>query len=345
MTSSGAVSRKPTMAQIAEAAGTSVPTVSKVLNGGTDVSDATRSRVMEAAHHLGYRRVSKLRAGGETRHAPRIIDVVVGHLDGTWISRVLAGIEETAAASGVDLVLTVARRDSDWISRLLRRPSLGAIVVLVDTTSAQLNLLTTADIPVVVVDPISRPPLDVASIGATNWNGGRMAAEHLLALGHRRFAIVGGTRTHLYSSARIDGFTSALREAGLDVPRDRILHCDWDRRRASAAAATLLAASSRPSAVFACSDIMGLGVYDAAQELGLRIPDDLSVVGFDDVRESAWAAPPMTTVHQPIADMGAAAFRMLLQAHQSAVPLSPSTRATRIELETRLIERASTRRV
>ncbi|SMH42659.1 transcriptional regulator, LacI family [Rathayibacter oskolensis] len=337
-----AVTPKPTMALIAERAATSVPTVSKVLNGGTDVSEATRIRVMEAAHELGYRRRPRLRPPVEDPRAAQIVDVVVGHLNGSWIGPVLAGIEQEASAAGVDLVLTRSRPDGAWISRLLRRPSLGAIVVLVDVSAAQLHLLTTAELPVVVVDPGTRPPADVASVGSTNWDGGRMAAEHLLEFGHRRIGLIGGTRSALYSSARIDGFTTALREAGVSIPRERLAYCDWSRDSARTAVGAMLAAGAeRPTAVFACSDVMGLGAYEAADDAGLRIPDDLSVVGFDDVEESAWATPPMTTVQQRIGEMGATAFRMLHQAHRSATPLASGATATRMELETRLIRRAS----
>lgn len=332
---------KPTMARIAELAATSVPTVSKVLNGGTDVSEATRVRVMEAAHELGYRRRPRLRPPVDDPHAAQIVDVVVGHLSGSWIGPVLTGIEEEASAAGVDLVLTRARADGAWISRLLRRPSLGAIVVLVDVSAAQLHLLTTAELPVVVVDPSTRPPADVASIGATNWDGGRLAAERLLVAGHRRIGVIGGARSALYSSARIDGFSTALREAGVEIPRERLAFCDWSRDIARSAARAMLQSGDRPTAVFACSDVMALGVYEAADDAGLRIPSDLSVVGFDDVQESAWATPPMTTVQQPIGEMGAAAFRLLHQAHRSARPLASGATATRMELETRLVERAS----
>ncbi|WP_084606055.1 LacI family DNA-binding transcriptional regulator [Agreia bicolorata] len=334
----------PTMAQIADRAGTSVPTVSKVLNGGTDVSEAMRHRVMEAAQELGYRRKARARVGADHRPVAPLVDVVVKHMEGSWISRVLEGVEAEAARYGVDLALTVARSDENWIRRLLRRPSIGAIIVLVDTSAAQLNVLTSGAIPVVVIDPISRPPADVASIGATNWDGGRLAAEHLLDLGHSRIGIIGGRRTELSSSARIDGFVTALRGAGVAVPPNWLAYCDWDRERAHRAATAMLSSqAARPSAIFACSDFMALGAYDAARDASLSIPAELSVVGFDDIQESAWATPPMTTVQQPIVEMGAAAFRMLYQADRTESPLSTGGSATRMELETRLITRLSTR--
>ena len=341
--------RRATMAQIAVLAGTSVPTVSKVLNGGTDVSEATRSRVTEVAERLGYTLRPRTAPGaGEgtvtwtDRRTPPVVDVVVQHVGGSWISGVLEGVEAEAAAFGADLALSVARPGAEWIGRLLRRPTLGVILVLAEPTAGELATLGGAGIPVVVVDPISRPPGEVASIGATNWDGGRLAAEHLLDLGHRSFGVIGGRRGQLAGSARIDGFRTALRDAGVALEPERIHHCDWNRERAGAATAAMLAGpGERPTAIFACSDIMALGVYDAAHEVGVAVPAELSVVGFDDVQESAWASPPLTTVQQPIVEMGAAAFRLLQRSRRLEYPV-PGVPAARMELETRLIRRSTT---
>lgn len=331
----------PTMSAVAERAGTSVPTVSKVLNGGTDVSEATRRRVIDAAHELGYRRRPRTRPATGRRLEPNLVDVVVGHVGSSWISKVLEGVEEESAAAGTDLVLSVARSDGKWLHRLTGRPSLGAILVLTDATPAELHALTSGEIPVVVIDPGTRPPADIASVGSTNWDGGRIAAEHLLELGHRSFGLIGGRRSDLFSNARLDGFLTALRSEGVSVPMHRQAFCDWDRDRAHAAADTMLSADDRPTAIFSCSDVMALGVYDAAATKGLAVPHDVNVVGFDDVQESAWATPALTTVQQPIAQMGAAAFRMLHQAARKGLPLS-SNAPQRVELETRLIRREST---
>ncbi|MCZ2263191.1 LacI family DNA-binding transcriptional regulator, partial [Isoptericola sp. QY 916] len=148
---------------------------------------------------------------------------------------------------------------------------------------------------------------------------------------------------------RVDGFRSAAAEAGADLPDDRVAHGDWTRAGGAALAARLLAGPDRPSAVFACSDTMALGVYDAAAAAGLRVPDDLAVVGFDDLPEGEWVHPGLTTVRQPIAQMGAAALRMLLRLGDDA---GPGTRADpraelraeapREELATTLVVRGST---
>ncbi|WP_066517211.1 LacI family DNA-binding transcriptional regulator [Curtobacterium ammoniigenes] len=326
---------RATLADVARTAGTSVPTVSKVLRGGTDVSPMMRTRVMDAVRHVGYSRSAH--AGAEEDPAP-LIDLVMNHVHGTWANGVLTGVEHVATEANLDVVITIVREGRDWVTRLLRRPSRGAIVVLVDPTSSQLATLEGARRRVVLVTPMSEPQSDVSRVGVTNWDGGRAAAEHLLGLGHRRFTVIAGERGHLYSRARVDGFRSALTSAGLG--RCEVVHADWDRELAASAAFRALEASSPPTAVFACSDVMAVGVYDAAARLGLEIPGDVSVVGFDDVPEARWAVPAMTTIRQPITEMGAVATQMLLT---PANPSSPSTQAVaRVDLATSLIVRAST---
>ena len=327
---------KPTLSDVASVAGTSVPTVSKVLRGGTDVSPATRGRVMDAIQAVGYARGPK----GTADNEPAVlIDLVVNHVHGTWANGVLTGVESAAIAANVDVVISIARENADWVSRLLRRPSRGAVVVLVDPTSSQFSALEAAGTPVVLVTPMSEPRAAVPRVGVTNWDGGRAAAEHLLSFGHRRFAIVAGERSHLYSRARIDGFRSALEAAGGGWCT--VVHADWDRGTAARAASALLKRADRPTAIFACSDVMAVGVYDAASSLGLRVPRDLSVVGFDDVPEAQWAVPSLTTIRQPIAEMGAVAVRLLMQVPELG-PMSGTRDINRVDLPTALVVRDST---
>lgn len=333
--------KQPTLQDVATIAGTSVPTVSKVLRGGTDVSPATRDRVMDAVREVGYSKAgSRPSAKPSVSDAPPLIHLVVNHVDGSWANRVLVGVEQAATAANVDVVITIARGDGEWVSRLLRRPSQGAVVVLVDPTSVQLAVLAAARIPVVLVTPMSRPAAAVPSVGVTNWEGGRSAAEHLLSLGHRRFGVVGGGRDHLYSTARIDGFRSALREAGVDDCE--VAYADWSRHRSAQQASAMLADDARPTAIFACSDVMALGVIDAAAEAGLRIPADLSIVGFDDVPEAEWASPPLTTVRQPIAEMGAEAVGLLFRSRAWLGRPESKSAPPRVDLSTSLVVRRST---
>ncbi|MGC5165400.1 LacI family DNA-binding transcriptional regulator [Luteimicrobium sp. DT211] len=332
--------RPVTLADVAAAAGTTVPTASKVLRGRSDVSAATRTRVMRAVEDLGYRGRAR-RTPAVSDGGPQLVDLVLSGVDGTWANRALSGVERAAAAAGLDVVVSVAHQPDDaWLARLLARGSRGAVVALVDTTSEQLAALAAARVPIVLLDPVTQPPRTVASVGATNWTGGRTAAEHLLALGHRRLAVLAGRRRHLYSQARVDGFRSALAEADVALPEAAVVHGDWTRTGAAALAADLLAGPDRPTAVFACSDTMALGVYDAAASAGLKVPDDVAVVGFDDLPEAEWVVPGLTSVRQPIAQMGEAALRMLLRISDSS--LVAGADAPREELATTLVVRGST---
>jgi LacI family transcriptional regulator len=329
--------RRTTLADVAQAAGTTVPTVSKVLSGRSDVSSETRSRVMTIVAELGYRGRSGRGAPARGRRSP-FVDLVLSGIEGTWANRALSGVERAAEEAGVDVVVSVARPPDDaWLTRLLARRLRGAVLALVDTTSDQLATLAAAQVPIVLLDPVSQPPSTVASVGAANWAGGRAAAEHLLSLGHRRLAVLAGRRAHLYSQARIDGFRSAVTQAGLELDDDRVAHTDWQRASSAEQATRLLRGAPEPTAIFACSDTMALGVYDAAAALGLRIPEDVSVVGFDDSPEAQWVGPALTTVHQPIAEMGSAALRMLLR-----ISADPPRTAPREELATTLVVRGST---
>ncbi|NNC12881.1 LacI family DNA-binding transcriptional regulator [Planctomonas sp. JC2975] len=332
--------RRPTLSDVAELAGTSVPTVSKVLRGGTDVSPSTRLRVMEAVRETGYRRRGSGGQADVLTQQPTMIDLVVNHVEGSWANSVLTGVEAAAAAADIDVVISMATHGRDWASRLLRRPSSGAVVVLVDPSSTQFRTLAAANVPVVLIDPMSRPPHEVPSVGVADWDGGRTAAEHLLGLGHRHFGIIAGGRNHLYSRARVDGFRSEV-EMRLTKPSIHVAHADWNRQRARDESRRLLEAHPEITAFFGCSDIMALGIYDAIADLDLTIPNDISVVGFDDVPEAQTARPPLTTVRQPTAEMGATAVRMLLAA-MTMRPAAFEAEPARIEMAADLIVRGST---
>ena len=332
--------RATTMSELARLAGTTVPTVSKVLNGRSDVSVATRERVMQLVEQTGYQRRTRSDALRELETGG-IVDLVVSKVRGSWANLVLSGAESAAAAAGLDVVVTVARpgqdAGSDWVARLLARRSRGAAVTLLTPTAQQLKMLAAAGIPVVLLDPSADSASGVPSIGTTDWAGGYAAATHLASLGHREIGVIAGDGDYRYSRARVDGFRAGLEQAGLQLPASRIVHAPWDRENASAVAYRMLARANAPSALFACSDDMALGAYEAARSLGMGIPRRLSVVGFDDLPEAAWASPALTTVRQPIEQMAAAAIRMLLR-----VRAGTPTESAREELSTELVVRGST---
>lgn len=332
-----------TLADVAEQAGVTVPTASKVLNGRTDVSAATRARVLAAVAQTGYR---SRRAHGAARADDEsgLIDLVISGVEGTWANRALSGVEFAANLVGLDVVVTVSRpaADRDWTARLLARRSSGAVLALVDPTPEQYAALDVAQIPVVILDPRLEPPADVPSVGAGNWAGGRAAAQHLLDLGHRHIGVIVGEPNHLFGQARLDGFTSVLRENGLTVPEEDVVRGDWAYAGAQTAALGLLDRPDRPTAVFACSDNLALGGLEAARRLRIRVPEALSVIGYDDAPEARWTSPRLTTIRQPVAEMGAAALRMLLRVRAGADTGVGDGHAPREELSTHLVVRGST---
>lgn len=197
--------------------------------------------------------------------------------------------------------------------------------------------LQSRDIPLVVIDPAADPPATVASVGVANWSGGLAATRHLLGLGHTRIAVIGGPERIMCSRARIDGYRSAMDDAGVPVDPQLIRHGDFRVEEGTRQARALLNLRDRPTAIFAGNDQQALGVYEAADEAHLRIPDDLSVVGFDDLPMVKWMRPHLTTVRQPLVEMGAAAARLAMQLGAGEPIPNP-----RIELNAELMVRDST---
>jgi LacI family transcriptional regulator len=224
-----------------------------------------------------------------------------------------------------------------WTSALASHDTDGVILVTSKLTQAQLEQLRSGGIPLVVVDPANPPPSELASVGATNWAGGLAATEHLLGLGHRRIAAIAGPGDYLCSRARIDGYRSALERAGIRFDPVLVRHGDFHHEGGFLCGGDLLGLPARPTAIFAGSDQQAFGVYEAARQRGLRIPQDLSVVGFDDLPVARWGSPPLTTVRQPLAEMGRAAAQMLGELIENI-----SLRSRRVELSTDLIRREST---
>jgi LacI family transcriptional regulator len=325
-----------TIASIAAQASVSIATVSKVLNGRDEVAPATRERVQRLLDEAAYerrRRVVAKQAG--------LLDLVIATLDTPWAFEVLRGAEKEAHRLGTSLILTVTHDQHDqpreWIKTLAARRTDGAVFVVSRVRQRVVQRLRTLRVPLVVVDPVGWPSTDVPSVGCTNWAGGFAATEHLLELGHRRIAVIGGPPEMMCGEERIAGYQAALGRAGIPLSRSLVRHGDFYVGGGRKAAASLLGLREPPTAIFAGSDEQARGVYDEAHARGLRIPQDLSVVGFDDVDLCEWMSPRLTTVRQPLAQMAALAIRTVLHDPQ------PSDEApTRIELSTTLVVRDST---
>ncbi|WP_328869274.1 LacI family DNA-binding transcriptional regulator [Streptomyces sp. NBC_00287] len=324
--------RPVTIAYIAESAGVSVPTVSKVINGKSGVSADTRARVEELVNRYGYRKPA-----GANRN--NTVELVFRELESMWAVEVIRGVERVARRHGVGvLVSKFGLHDSTpatWDDTVSRRPN--CVLSVAQLSEAEREQLRAKGIPFVVFDPTVELPDDVPFVGATNWSGGRAATRHLVELGHRRIAMISGPETVLCCCARMDGYRSALQSAGLPLDPELVVHTGLTREDGRAAAGALLSLPEPPTAIFTANDLQALGVYRAARDAGLRIPEDLSVVGFDDLPVVAWVEPPLTTVHQPLTEMAVAATEMAL-----ALGRGEDAPQARLEIGTTLTVRAST---
>ncbi len=322
--------RRATLATIAAAAGVSLPTVSKVVNGKDDVAPGTRARVQQLLAEHNYVPVSTRRPGNDL-----LVDLVFTALDSPWAVEILRGVTE----SGLEVVVSAMAGGpkGPWVQKLVKSGRRGAILVTSALTASDRRAIERARLPLVVIDPVDLPGPDVPSVGATNWAGGLAATQHLIGLGHTRIGMIGGPASYLCSRARIDGYRAALEQADIEVDATLIRHGDFHHVGGYREAQCLLSLSQPPTAVFAGSDEQALGTFEAARVAGLSVPADLSVVGFDDLPVARWSSPPLTTVRQPLAEMGRMAGRMLKQLLDDE-PLENE----RVELATRLVTRAST---
>ncbi|MBW8802500.1 MAG: LacI family DNA-binding transcriptional regulator [Catenulisporales bacterium] len=325
-----------TIAAIADEVGVSVATVSKVLNGRADVAPGTRARVEESLERHRYRRRGKKKPTGAGQ-----IDLVFHEFDSAWAMEIIQGVEAVTAPAGVDVVLSQLwakhHPPQQWLDAVLSRRPLGVVFVVCSPTLAQQEQLRRQGIPFVIVDTDSATTASVPTVGSNNWNGGLLATRHLLDLGHRRIAIISGPEDVLCSRARLAGFRAAHEEAGLPVDPDLVRYGTFYIDAGYEHGMALLDRPDRPTAVFAGSDMQALGVLRAARQLGIDVPGGLSVIGYDNLKVSAWTDPPLTTIDQPLRDMAGTAAHMVLDLARGQSP-----RTSRIDLVTELIVREST---
>ncbi|WP_402463639.1 LacI family DNA-binding transcriptional regulator [Isoptericola aurantiacus] len=324
------------LAVVAHEAGVSVPTVSKVLNSRADVSAPTRSRVAAALERHG------ITVRPRRRKATRMIDVRIVDLEGTWSEAVVRGAVAGARQLGLDVVLAVEPDPDDcstWVRHALDRGTDGLVSIVAVPDADARQALAESETPLVVVDPRQRPPEGMLSVSATNFQGGMEATAHLLSLGHRRIATIAGALEQDNAIARLAGYRAALLQADVPVDDDLVFTGAYGVTSGYDGAQRLMALAEPPTAIFASSDDTALGALHALRELGRSVPDDVSLVGFDDLPVAPWIDPPLTTVRQPLAEMGATAVDLV---HRSR---TASGHTLRTELATSLVVRASTGQV
>ena len=327
-----------TMRAVAEAAGVSVATASRALAGRGDLSRETRERVADAARSLGYERSQSTR-GRPTTLDPRLIEFVLGSFDDAWTDAMTTGAREAAFRLGFDLVLTLDRPapSDDWPARVAARRPSGVGIGIIKPPASQLEEIRGLRIPIVLLDPRSDPEGELASVGTTDWQGGYDAGAHLANCDVDRFAVVTGVPRYRFGRAREEGFRQAIAELRPDA---EVVHVDsqWTDAPLTADLMKLVTSDKSHVGVFACNDEMALAVYRAAARAGKRIPDDVSVVGFNDEPRAAAARPPLTSVHQPLREMATRAIELTQELRRHEDPSHE-----RIELPCTLVVRGSTR--
>jgi LacI family repressor for deo operon, udp, cdd, tsx, nupC, and nupG len=325
--------RRIGIADVAAAAGVSTATVSRALSDPARVSAATRARVLEAVRVTGYRVNGAARALRARR--ARTVLVLLPHLENTFFSRIVAAVEEILGEEGLAVQVADTRMPAARLDAVGRDGRADAVILL--DGGLDPALVRGWGVPVVMLCEWIEGDRDLPGVAIDNPGGMALAVAHLVGLGHRRIAFVGGPEGNVLSEARLAGFREAMATRGLPVRPGDLLPGDFTPASGVAAAAAWAGASDRASAVICASDECAMGFLSGCHARGLTVPEDVSVVGFDDVEFAAYAVPPLTTVHQPRAGLGREAARMLLDSLRG----EPTAVAAR-RLQPHLVVRSST---
>jgi LacI family transcriptional regulator, galactose operon repressor len=270
----------------------------------------------------------------------RQVNVVVGNLASPYFYDIVRYLEEALGRAGFEMTLAAAEntdfRPRRWLESVSSHQGDGVILALASNFKVA-QAVRELDVPIVLFDTWGESPPGVPAIGVTEYPAAVEAMQHLIALGHRRIAFIGGYEMAPCSRTRLGAYRAALETAGLDVDPDLAREGNFLRDSGHEQTRVLLGLAHRPTAIFVASDEQALGCYQAAYELGLRIPDDLSIIGFDDLDFASGLAPPLTTVRQPFAEMSALAVRTLLRLLGGEQLDEP-----RIEVSATLVVRGST---
>src|SRR5262245_15915240 len=329
------LARRVTIRDVAARAEVSIATVSKVMNGRYGVASDTIERVERAIADLGYE--ASLAAQSLRNRRTNVIGVLVADFE-PFSTEVLKGAADAIRGTGFELVVYSSGgrvgEHVGWERRYLSRLS-GTLVdgaVIVTPTVTDINY----GAPIVAVDPHTGPS-EMPTVDSDNSYGARLAVRHLLDLGHRRIAMISGRPDLQSAQMREAGYRTTLAAANIPVDESLIQLGAFEPDIARQAAYSLFTTADRPTAVFAGNDLSAITAMEVATDLGLRVPNDLSVVGFDNIPESALATPPLTTVEQPIRQMGQRAMELLVRLIREE-----PVETNHIRLTTRLVERHST---
>lgn len=329
---------KVTIVQVAEKAGVSLGTVSRVLNNDVHVAPETRERVSAVVREMGY--VANRQARGLKGSRTNIIGMLVPDLGTGYIGEIMRGVDTELGLHQLDLMLftthRTAAKEASYVANMAQGMVDGLLLVLPRNPADFIGTLTLRNFPFVLIDHQGTAS-PCPAVGATNWQGAYNATEYLIKLGHTRIGFITGSMDLGAAVDRLDGYKSALKKHHIPEDSRLIYHGTFFQPEGFAGASALMDLQDPPTAIFASNDVMAMGAMDAVRNRGLRVPEDVSILGFDDIPQAEVVRPALSTVRQPLRDMGAIATQMLVDKLKN-----PEKEMTRIELPTELIVRAST---
>ncbi|HEY1768013.1 MAG TPA: LacI family DNA-binding transcriptional regulator [Terracidiphilus sp.] len=332
--------RQPSIKDIARLARVSHPTVSRALQNSPLVNAQTAAKIRKIADEAGYR-ASAVARGLVTRRT-RTIGLVVTTVADPFASEVVCGVEQTANDHGYSVFLADSNadptREKKVVQAFAERRVDGIIVTSSRVGALYLPLLAEMMVPIILVND-QYPGAFVHSVMITNLEGMRAAAEHLVGLGHRRIAYLGDQFGYQSDAERLAGYRAALDAAGIAPMPELVVRGDGKPEAAMAAMEKLLVLAHPPTAVCCYNDMSALGAMRQIRARGLRVPDDISVAGFDDLFFASYTQPPLTTVRQPMRRMGQLAMEKLFKL------MSGEESVTQVKVDTELVVRESTAKV
>lgn len=323
-----------TIMDVARESGVSYSTVSRVLNGFEFVKEDTRERVLEAAKKLGY--IANLQARSLAGGRSNIIGLLVPGLNNDYLGEIISGIDEELAKANFNLMLYTTHRQQGKeaiYAHAIANGLTDGLILIVPLAGSYLDGLREQNFPYVLVDQYEPQS---AVVDTTNWQGAYDATRYLIELGHRRIGFVTGIMDLTSAVERLEGFKAALRDSNLPYQPELVIEGDFFYQGGYQAAKKLI--PKRPTAIFASNDLSAFGIMDAIREAGLEIPDDISIIGFDDIPQASMIHPKLTTIRQPLDQIGRVAVQLLLEQLQH-----PERAPRRVTLATRLVIRDSCR--
>jgi LacI family transcriptional regulator len=327
----------PTIYDVAREAGVSYSTVSRTLSGFEFVKPSTREKVLRVVEKLGYvpNQQARSLAGGRSN----LIGVLVPALSNSYSGEILRGIDEELSKSDYNLILYTTHRhsgkESTYVATIMNGVAEGLLLVVPLTSNSYLDALRQQNFPYVLIDQ-SDTTEQSSTVNGANWQGAYEATQYLIKLGHRRIGFIAGLPGSSSAAERREGYAAALSEYGIPLCDELIAEGRFRTQGGYAAAQKLLTLTELPTAIFASNDLSAFGAIEAIRQSGLNIPGDISLIGFDDIPQAALVYPKLTTVRQPLNQMGREAVTLLLQQIEN-----PTLGKRQVVLTTQLIIRDS----